>query len=703
MTGVEQKSPPLPSPKGKEARDDFVARCIEAVENEDTDMGHEQIVAACTDQWEDAKEEKESSLEDRLERVYDAWHQPEQSPKTIEDIQPGNAELLKVFDDHVIVHREGSFYRLSYTYSENGDVTFGEPMELEFTPVEEKAKWSTAYVNDLPDDAFLYIEPGGEPDDENKTKPRSLRHLPYKDEDGNIDLPHLRNAISRLGQGDTGEDWEGFTEDKRESLQSRAQRLLEEATEDKEFGFELRELTWSEADVTGHELVIKSQETPVWSLILGENPLKAKGSAIAGYSPLSKRSNSSVSVIDGGSCIIGSVEDTKREYELKGDKLDGRFTFHEDDTGRWTMTRKSMVRELWDGIVELFEKSDQGQLVVTKDGETGRPRWVMISSTAFYDREHQIVTRGGVDKSIDRADAAGGSYGDLTFWHTDVKLGECDFQARHGLCLIESGLFDDTPVGRRAAETLAGPVGKSWGGSIEFLPLNDPVRNLLIKGKLVDAIWDDFQIVRRSALPSDRAAANYTGVLVRKKEADMNARKRQALEQLLGPDVAATVLEGADEINEKANSPDAVFKDFSVSSRLSMIAEEIEDDDVRNRVEALSEAEDVTERLDELKDIAEGLEGLAAVAMKSVIDDLTPEETEEPEEKNTELAELTAKITSLQEELKEIKEAPRGALDQHRASEDPENILEKETGADPNEKVAAVVSEIAASGFGLER
>lgn len=62
------------------------------------------------------------------------------------------------------------------------------------------AVWSTSYVNDLPDSSFAYIEKGGEKDAEGKTTPRSLRHLPYKDKDGKVDLPHVRNALARLNQ-----------------------------------------------------------------------------------------------------------------------------------------------------------------------------------------------------------------------------------------------------------------------------------------------------------------------------------------------------------------------------------------------------------------------------------------------------------------------------------------------------------------------
>jgi len=62
------------------------------------------------------------------------------------------------------------------------------------------AEWDTKYINDLPDSSFAFISPGGEKDEEGKTTPRALRHLPYKDKNGKIDLPHLRNALARLPQ-----------------------------------------------------------------------------------------------------------------------------------------------------------------------------------------------------------------------------------------------------------------------------------------------------------------------------------------------------------------------------------------------------------------------------------------------------------------------------------------------------------------------
>ena len=61
-------------------------------------------------------------------------------------------------------------------------------------------EWTAAFINDLPDSSFAVIDSGGEKNGEGKTTPRSLRHLPFKDASGKVDLPHLRNALARLSQ-----------------------------------------------------------------------------------------------------------------------------------------------------------------------------------------------------------------------------------------------------------------------------------------------------------------------------------------------------------------------------------------------------------------------------------------------------------------------------------------------------------------------
>jgi len=58
-------------------------------------------------------------------------------------------------------------------------------------------EWGTKYINDLKDSAFAFIVKG-EKDESGKTVPRTNRNLPHHKTNGDVDLPHLRNAMSRV-------------------------------------------------------------------------------------------------------------------------------------------------------------------------------------------------------------------------------------------------------------------------------------------------------------------------------------------------------------------------------------------------------------------------------------------------------------------------------------------------------------------------
>jgi hypothetical protein len=83
-------------------------------------------------------------------------------------------------------------------------------------------KWTRAYINRLPDTAFLYVDQkaASYKDDQGRSHPLDARHLPYRNHLGNIDLPHLRNAISRAPQTD-------LPRSVVQEVQQRARRLLE--------------------------------------------------------------------------------------------------------------------------------------------------------------------------------------------------------------------------------------------------------------------------------------------------------------------------------------------------------------------------------------------------------------------------------------------------------------------------------------------
>lgn len=75
--------------------------------------------------------------------------------------------------------------------------------------IEQLKDWSTAFVNELPDSSFAVIEKDYT---DGNIQDKNARHLPFKDAAGNVDLPHLRNALARvsqikpIGQMDTKEE-----------------------------------------------------------------------------------------------------------------------------------------------------------------------------------------------------------------------------------------------------------------------------------------------------------------------------------------------------------------------------------------------------------------------------------------------------------------------------------------------------------------
>jgi len=66
-----------------------------------------------------------------------------------------------------------------------------------FDKLKTDAEWTTAYINTFPNSSFAVVEPDYKT---GKTKNKAARHLPFKDKNGKIDLPHLRAALARMNQ-----------------------------------------------------------------------------------------------------------------------------------------------------------------------------------------------------------------------------------------------------------------------------------------------------------------------------------------------------------------------------------------------------------------------------------------------------------------------------------------------------------------------
>lgn len=162
--------------------------------------------------------------------------------------------------------------------------------------------------------------------------------------------------------------------------------------------------------------------------------------------------------------------------------------------------------------------------IVTKQAN-GVHRWVLISSSAFEDRDREIVSKQALQADVDRADADG-DFGPLRWWHLPgADIGDCDFNMLHGRMLYESGTFRSPQVAE-AVKAHAGELGASLGFTH---PASEPD---------TQGIFHHIRRFERSLLPRELASNPFTAVGIIEKESQMTLieDKLKAFGRILGGD-----------------------------------------------------------------------------------------------------------------------------------------------------------------------
>ncbi len=156
---------------------------------------------------------------------------------------------------------------------------------------------------------------------------------------------------------------------------------------------------------------------------------------------------------------------------------------------------------------------------VFKDA-AGRYRWIMVSSSAYQDRDREIVSLKSLRQAVKEHDALE-ERGPLLWWHLPIKLGETDFGMVYKRMLVESGSFINEAVGsavHKKAVTLGGSIGFKH-------PKNEPD----LKG-----VFNNISIFERSLLPQNKASNFFTSLMV-KENNDMGTKEKvEELVQLVG-------------------------------------------------------------------------------------------------------------------------------------------------------------------------
>lgn len=182
-------------------------------------------------------------------------------------------------------------------------------------------------------------------------------------------------------------------------------------------------------------------------------------------------------------------------------------------------------------------------LVVFKD-VTGHPRWVAVSSTAFQDRDGEIVSLKALTDDVARSDLTN-EYGPLRWWHVPgLDIGDCDYRAMHGRSLIESGTFRD--------ERYVALVKSQDQISLGFLhPDSEPDKQ---------RVFNTINTFERSLIPYPQGRASNLFTQITIKESDMDENKRAALAERVGPDLLARLLDGIEQTEKAADQQRVAHK-----------------------------------------------------------------------------------------------------------------------------------------------
>lgn len=211
----------------------------------------------------------------------------------------------------------------------------------------------------------------------------------------------------------------------------------------------------------------------------------------------------------------------------------------------------------------VFHTAIVPSFAVFKDA-AGVDRWLARTTTAFEDRDDEVISAAALATDAARADADG-RYGPLRWWHLGhpnaldlvapwgpgVDLGWCDFNAMHGRTLIESGTFKSAEIARAVA-ACADALELSPGF---FHAVGEPDQ---------DGVFHSIRRFERSLVPrwAGRASNRYTGLVVEKA---MDAKKLAALKELGVSDATMTALLADVERAEKSADTNGVrYKEVAV-------------------------------------------------------------------------------------------------------------------------------------------
>lgn len=343
------------------------------------------------------------------------------------------------------------------------------------------------------------------------------------------------------------------------------------------------------------------------------------------------------------------------------------------------------IRLYWGDVVTAFSlkpntsteiKEHSSGLSVYK--ESGEWRWVLRSSTAYRDRDGEIVSIKALQDDCDRADSDG-NYGPLRWWHVPgLDIGDCDFNMVYGKTLVESGTFRSPEIAHAVAKE-----AKRLHVSIGFNhPRNQPDEN---------GVFSKIKRFERSLLPMGRASNPFTAVpAVRKEHEDMASvqEKIKAFAALIKDDsVVESILKSVEASEKSADAAGAEFKEADEAEKAKKVEVEVEDegDEEMGMEDETEEEKGFEDEGPFVGDLTPDEFGsLMATALSKTVDpimqsikELQGEQEATKEARTKEVDVLSRKIVALEKRLKELEGGTPKAAKGYVASEADDNLVDE--------------------------
>ena len=204
----------------------------------------------------------------------------------------------------------------------------------------------------------------------------------------------------------------------------------------------------------------------------------------------------------------------------------------------------------------------------------GRVRWLSISCTAFLNRVGEIDSTALFDDMIRRAYETD-RWPERQIYHlgSRFRTGQVDGMWRDGVCLITTGVWDDSELARAEIAALE-ESSEEWGESIRYKLLKS--EDVEIEGVQIP-VCTAGEMIEVSLVPAHRAAALYTRTIVRR--GVMRDDILNVLRKLFKGDEEKIeqFAQLVDEVNERASDPGMIARAEETADQTAQVeAEEVQ-------------------------------------------------------------------------------------------------------------------------------